>query len=180
MSNRHNVSTFKELKNGQLYFTIGLPRSGKSTFAKKWETWDTNRVVVSMDDVRLAISGQGFNVNCEPTVEYVTDKMVRSLLISGYNVLLDDTHTSVRNLQRVFRIDKSAKYFLMSASKDECIERAIERGQENLVGPIRRMWQNLAELLERKDISERRWNWVIRDSVFQMPVTNIERIRNGI
>lgn len=71
-----------------LILTVGLPRSGKST-------WSMRQMVpvANPDSVRRAIHGQAFVQDSEPLVWGVVDTMIRSLFIAGHEtVILDATN----------------------------------------------------------------------------------------
>ena len=123
------------LKRGfiMLYFTISLQRAGKTTFAKQWKNEGGNRVLVSGDQIRLAVYNKRFSLRGEPIVHAVKQYMLRTLLAEGYDVLYDDTNTSWKSVEMVFEIDPNARYIIIDCDKKVCQERAILTGQEDLV-----------------------------------------------
>lgn len=120
-----------------LILTVGLPRSGKST-------WSMRQMVpvVNPDSVRRAIHGQAFVQDSEPLVWGVVDTMIRSLFIAGHEtVILDAT-----NIDRATRRRWVARggYWrtvcrLFPAGIDECIARALDSNTSYLVPVIERM-----------------------------------------
>lgn len=50
---------------GKLHFTIGLPRSGKSTFCREWVRSGVARTIIEADAIRIALTGHRFNTNAE-------------------------------------------------------------------------------------------------------------------
>ncbi len=77
---------------GRLAILCGLPKSGKSTYAKKLQ--EDGWVVVNPDTVRLQLHGQAFYPAAEPFVWAAVELMVRSLLASEHRVLVDATNTT--------------------------------------------------------------------------------------
>ena len=84
------------LPNGQvvirktLIAMVGLPRSGKSTWAKK-----AGHPIVSPDAIRLALHGQRFISEAEPFVWAIAKAMVRALFLAGHSaVILDATNNT--------------------------------------------------------------------------------------
>lgn len=71
-----------------LIATVGLPRSGKSTWARRQAY-----PVVNPDSIRLALHGQRFAAEAEPFVWAIAKVMVRSLFGAGHrHVILDATN----------------------------------------------------------------------------------------
>jgi len=70
-----------------LIVTVGLPRSGKSTWAKQ------QRIpIVNQDAIRLAIHGQRWLKETEELVKTMALYMVKSLFLAGHHqVILDET-----------------------------------------------------------------------------------------
>lgn len=105
-----------------LMMTIGLPRSGKSTWAKQ-----QNIPIVNPDSIRLALHGQRFLPEAEQMVWAMAKYMVKSLFLAGHNtVILDAT-----NITKSRRDEWKSKHWVRSfieidASAEECLERAID------------------------------------------------------
>lgn len=150
-----------------LFFTIGLPRSGKSTLAKKWLRGEVdianngftdefqssveinrinnfNRVVVSPDAFRLAL-GHRYNWYVEPVVFAHVQVAIRAL-IQDYDVLVDDTHTTPESISRILEVDHNATYVYIDTPCQTCIDRAEECGQADLIPVIKRMDAQIAML----------------------------------
>ncbi len=119
----------------KLILTVGLPRSGKSTWARS-----TGYPIVSPDAIRLAIHGQAFVDLAEPFVWATAKAMVRALFLAGHTtVILDATNTT-----RKRRDDwKSSAWVRDYATFDEspavCKARATQTHREELIEVIDRM-----------------------------------------
>lgn len=103
-----------------LVMTVGLPRSGKSTAARKM-----NIPIVNPDSIRIALHGQRFIGEAEPMVWVMAKYMVAALFEAGHdNVVLDATNTTVA--RRSEWIDKRWQrvFALVDTPKEVCIERA--------------------------------------------------------
>lgn len=158
---------------GKLYFTIGLPRAGKSTFCASWQreqksgeenNWmvPNPRVVLEGDAFRKAVSGARYNEYAEQYVKPILRTSARALLNSGYDVLIDDTHTTWGSISEVLKLDPDAiplwvpaneygSYFAVPSPQflkhaEECKERAKKLDQSDLLPIIDRMVQNLCEM----------------------------------
>ena len=115
--------------------TVGLPRSGKSTWALQQEY-----PVVNPDSIRLALHGQPFISLAEPFVWAIAKVMVRALFITGHNtVILDATNTT--NARREEWVSKSweQKFVVFDTPIYECINRAKESDKEYLIPVIEKM-----------------------------------------
>lgn len=151
------------MNNGQLYFLIGLPRSGKSTIAQKFLDGDSvgffgnlkdvegfrysrPRVVLALDSFRKAVSGNRYNWWAEPSVYHSVDIAATALLQSNYNVLIDDTHTTPESWKRIFRVSPNAIYRIVEVGSCECKRRAAETGQNDLDEVIDRLANNLEKM----------------------------------
>lgn len=147
-----------QIRRGQLRFLIGLPRSGKSTWATQWMRSQSvrrdddgivyPRAVVCADNIRLAVTGQRYNQWAEPTVFMVKNYMIESLLSRGIDIVADGTHTTKSSIAKNFEFDMEARWTLINTSVDICKERAIASGQPDLVPVLDRMDGQLQELLE--------------------------------
>ena len=76
------------MKNKTLILTVGLPRSGKSTWAMQ-----QGYPVVNPDSIRLALHGHRFREESEEHVWAIAKTMVNSLFIAGHDkVIVDATN----------------------------------------------------------------------------------------
>ena len=135
-----------------LYCTHGLPRSGKTTFTRQWKMREPNRVVVSGDDIRLAIFGQRFNPKIEDYVQAVKKTMISALLLSDTDVMHEGTNTTMKSIKEMESIAKEygvpLVWIMFETPIDECIRRAIATNQEDLIEPIKRMDEQRKESAE--------------------------------
>jgi len=132
-----------------LYLTVGLPRSGKSTWARS-----TALPIVSPDAIRIAIHGTAFRKEAEPLVWATAKIMVASLFEAGHpKVILDATN--ITRARRDDWIDArwDREFVLFQAHERTCIERLDASNAEELTPVIWRMsdaleWPTAAELRE--------------------------------
>lgn len=155
-----------------LFFTIGLPRSGKSTLCDEWVKYETDiinnqfqphinedicehvhiikedkpRVIVCADDIRIALHGCRWSSVAEETIHSIQGVMIRSLLNRGFDVLLDGTHTTQPSIERILSFRPNAQSVYINTDSETCIERAVETRQSDLKMVIERMRANLEKL----------------------------------
>ena len=118
-----------------LILTIGLPRSGKSTWAKK-----TGFPIVNRDAIRLALHGQPFLKEAESMVTAIEDYMVKSLFLAGHNfVIVDATHLKKRYIERWISDEWKVKAKIFLTPEEVCVQRAKDTDKEYLIPIIRKM-----------------------------------------
>jgi len=128
-----------------LILTVGLPRSGKST-------WCSYRMkttpVVSPDAIRMALGCYPFVQEREPEVWESARVMVASLFIAGHSLVIVDA-TNLRKVKRIWWSnaldvpDLKVSCVVFKSDKDECIRRALETKQDYLVPVIEMMSEGI-------------------------------------
>lgn len=119
-----------------LIATVGLPRSGKTTWAQS-QAWP----IVCPDSIRLALHGQRYAQQAEPFVWAIAKLMVRSLFDAGHKiVILDATNsTRARRDEWLLPLEWSLYFKVIDTPPDVCIERARAEGDEAIIPTIERM-----------------------------------------
>jgi predicted kinase len=121
-----------------LIITVGLPRSGKSTWAMKQLV-----PVVNPDSIRLAFHGFAYLPKVEPWIWRLAQVMVESLFLAGHNtVILDSTMvTKARRAEWASPLWRR-QYQEFSTSEDECCLRAAVTGfPEDVIHRMAREWE---------------------------------------
>ena len=108
-----------------LILTVGLPKSGKTTWAQR-----QLQPVVNPDAIRLALHGQAFVREAEPHVWAIARTMVRHHFAYGHNaVILDATNlTQERRAEWVSPKEWELQFVVFDTPKDTCVVRAAELG----------------------------------------------------
>jgi predicted kinase len=132
-----------------LICAVGLPRSGKTTWARS-----QSYPIVNPDSIRLAIHGQRFVGRAEPFVWAVAKAMVRSLFLAGHQiVILDATGNTKARRDEWVSPDWATFYRVVDTPADVCVERARAERDEEIIPIIERM----AKAAEPLHESERVW-----------------------
>jgi len=119
-----------------LICTVGLPRSGKSTWAKTYAK-SLGAPIVNRDSIRLVLHGQRYIQEAEDMVLAIAKLMVKSLFLAGHSsVILDETNVS-RKRRDSWRSDLwDMEFVTFDADAETCKKRAIETNQLDLIPVI--------------------------------------------
>ncbi len=131
----------------KLFVCVGLPSSGKTTWAKQYCTENPNTIRVSRDDIREMLTPifkhGGSMEHLVTDIELFT---IEKSLIEGYNVIVDATNfRGTSHFQRIIDrigtsgIDLEIKSFL-DVPVGECIVRDSKREKSVGVSVITRMY----------------------------------------
>lgn len=93
----------------KVFVMVGLPGSGKSTWSKNYIKKHPNTLIISRDDIRYNLHGGDyiFDNAIEPQVCEITDDMIRILLRTGYDLIIDETNgTLIRRMRLISIIDE--------------------------------------------------------------------------
>jgi len=133
-----------------LILCVGLPRSGKSTWAKT-----KGYPIVNPDAVRLVLHGKAFIPEAEQMVWTICHYMVRALFLAGHDfVIVVATNTTRKRRDEwispslMSNVTWKRGFRVFSTDKDTCIERAIGDGRGDLVDVIDRMGNAFEQIEE--------------------------------
>lgn len=130
---------YAENERGKLFFMVGSARSGKSTMCKKLAR-EFNATILVQDSFRLAVYDKDWWGESEPAVFAHLDVAARALLISGQNVIIDETNTLA--WRREHWLSLGGRGFYVSTPVDLCVSRC-NQGNDGLIEAVRRMHRNL-------------------------------------
>jgi len=106
-----------------LICTYGLPRSGKSTWARK-----TGLPIVCSDGIRLALTGRRWFGPVEHEVWATARSMVRAMFFGGNKVIILDATSLIRRVRDTFISSPDCtwtrRFMLFDTPVDVCLERA--------------------------------------------------------
>ncbi len=134
-SNEELLEAIHAAQRTRLILTMGLPRSGKSTWALK-----QGYPIVCGDALRLALHGQRWCPDAAPMVWTMARYMVKALFLAGHTTVIVDATNLLERLRRSWLSDDWDIYVHHEPTNaDVCKARAIASGQEDLLPVIDRM-----------------------------------------
>lgn len=119
-----------------LILLVGLPRSGKTTWAKK-----QGHPIVNPDAVRLALHGKAYVQEAEPMVWAIVRYMVTALFTAGHETVILDACNNSRKRRDPWEDGAwSREFVVIRATPSECLARVPEgENAEGLRAAIERM-----------------------------------------
>lgn len=106
-----------------IYVCRGLPGSGKSTWARKFQEQNLGTVIVNRDTIRQQVFGyeapNGKNGWLEQRVSVIETAMIDAALKNGFDVVIDN----VNGRMPVFPPEHSVHQIWFDTSVEECIRR---------------------------------------------------------
>ena len=123
----------------KLVCMMGLPRSGKSTAARKLSQ-AVGAPIVNRDSIRLALHGQRYQGLAEPMVKAIAIVMVRALFNVGHRTVIVD-ETCVNRGTRDFWRDQDwdTEILLVPTPIGVCVKRAQAMGDMEIQPVICKM-----------------------------------------
>lgn len=117
----------------RIYMTMGLPASGKSTFAKECNHDNFDCVRVSKDDLRALLHNSSWSRSNEKQVLRIRDAIIEDCLSHNLSVIVDDTNLHPKHLTRMQEF--ADKYdcelvvldWFTQVDVDECVRRDSQR-----------------------------------------------------
>src|SRR5271170_1778777 len=113
---------------------VGIPGSGKSTYAKQVVAKDpSNWVRINNDDLRAMLNGSVWTSEYEKMITDARNYLIRDALKRGKNVIIDNLNINRRHFDDVCKIAKSVNADIQVFEKafyielDEAMERNSKR-----------------------------------------------------
>jgi predicted kinase len=112
---------------------MGLPASGKSTFAKELLRKEPKRWKrVNRDDLRALLDGENFIKENEEFVRNAQEVLIKEALRQGFDVVIDNTHLIASTVNKLHKLiesvgDVKVIHKAFNVSVDECLERNAKR-----------------------------------------------------
>jgi predicted kinase len=136
-----------------LILTVGLPRSGKTTWARQ-QAQQYGRTIVNPDSIRLAIHGQRFVQSAEGFVWATARAVVHALFLAGHTtVILDATNVTHKRRNEWLSPHWLTRYKHLDTPLEVCVERARAANDQDIIPVIERM----AHQFEPLGLDEAAW-----------------------
>lgn len=143
------------MKDKKILILIGIPASGKTTWAKDFVKKNEKWVRVSRDDFRFMLKDLGkLDHKTEELISENMDNVIENALYLGYNVVIDNTHVKKTHINEVierFRYQADIDYQVFDISLEKALERDKNRDKEVGEEVIRRMYNNYKILMDSFD-----------------------------
>lgn len=130
---------------------VGIPGSGKSTYAKQVVAKDpTNWVRINNDDLRAMLNGSVWSADYEKIITDARNYLIRDAFKRGKNVIIDNLNVNRRHFDDVCKIAKSVNADIQVFEKafyievEEAVARDSKREGKAKVGEevIRKYWKD--------------------------------------
>jgi predicted kinase len=127
---------------------VGIPGSGKSTYAKQVVAKDpSNWVRINNDDLRAMMNGSVWSPDYEKMITDARNYLIRDALKRGKNVIIDNLNINRRHFDDVCKIAKSINSDIQVYEKafyielDEAMERNAKReGAARVPDDVMKKW----------------------------------------
>lgn len=136
---------------------MGLPGSGKSTFAEKWVNEKTGqRVRVNMDDLRIMTFGgidhmyDGFQTKIEPYINNLCYTAIDQALSRGFEVIVDNLNIGKKHLTKLQKLANKYGHDLKVVYIHVPLEVAIERNRNRERSIPERRYPDIHNQLEKR------------------------------
>lgn len=147
------------MKKLKVKILIGIPASGKSTWADNFVHKNSDWVKVSRDDFRSMLKSQPI---CEPKIESlintIQDNVILDSLSKGLNVIIDNTNLKqsyIEHFCELVKYQASVEFQVFDISIDKAIDRNSLRDKKVPEIAIRKMFKEYKILVDSFDPSTR-------------------------
>ena len=141
--------------NLEILILIGIPASGKSTWAKDYVRRNSNWVRVSRDDFRMMLKTSQLCENkVENLITSLVKKTINSCLGKRLNVIIDNTNVKKKYIEEIiedFRYQADINYRVFDISLEKAIERDSKREAKVGSEVIERMHNSYLTLMDSFD-----------------------------
>ena len=143
------------MKKLEILILIGIPGSGKSTWAKDFVRNNSDWIRVNRDDFRdMLKTSQTCENKIEDMITGLVSDVISSSLSRKLNVIVDNTNLKIKYINAIieeFKYSANINYRVFDISKDKAIER--DRNRDKKVGAlvINKMYKDYKILVDSFD-----------------------------
>lgn len=140
----------------EILVLVGVPGSGKSTFADEFVKSNPTYVKISKDDIRKMLKGVYWvGADIEVLVEQMQNAMIKAALDAKRSVILDNTHCKVKYINKIIKTfgtkaTISIKFIGAELSLKEIKQRNLNRDKAVPEEVIDRMHKGFIEVSKSK------------------------------
>lgn len=135
----------------KIKLTIGVPASGKSTWAKQFTIDNPNWVRISRDDFRLMLQQSQYMPGAgEKLITKLVEQAIAEATAAKFNVIVDQTNVNLKYLRPMVNYCRQygdVDFELFPVTKDEAIARDAAREASVGAEIIERMFNNYIHLM---------------------------------
>jgi len=147
------------MKDLTVKILIGIPGSGKSTWALEYVKENPSWIRVGRDDFRYMFKNQGFCENkLEQMISDIQNKVILEALSKGFNVIIDNTNvreTYINDFIKLVQHVAKVEFMVFDISLEKAIERDSKRERTVGLEVIEKMFNNYKVLMDSFDPSTR-------------------------
>lgn len=143
----------------KVIFTKGMPASGKSNWATKFVEENQDYKRINRDSIRHMLSNYTFDNKNEKLVTSIETNMIKTILLEGYNLIMDNMNLNKKNLDKQIIYIKSIVSDVeiviteFPITLSEAIERDSKRDFSIGKSVLKNIWKRyeieLKQMLER-------------------------------
>ena len=154
------------MKNRAVKILIGIPGSGKTTWADEFLSKNPDWMKVGRDDFRFMLRNQAFlDFKAENMITDMVVQTARKALLTGYNVIIDNTNCRLSYINKMVEAlgdlaDIDYRYY--DTPLDTCVERDSKREKKFGETVIKKMHKDLVIMLDSFDFQARKKSERIR------------------
>jgi predicted kinase len=141
--------------NLKVIILIGLPASGKTTWALNYIAKNENFIRTNRDELRLMLKNQNLCENkIEELITNIQDSIIINSLNKKQNVIVDNTNLKKHRIEHIIDLVKykaDIEFIYLETSLKKCLENDIKRGNKVGSENIIKMKKNLDILLDSFD-----------------------------
>ena len=141
--------------NLKILILIGIPASGKSTWAKDYVRKNDNYIRVNRDDFRKMLkNAQLCDLKVEDMITSLMFETINAALLKKLNVIVDNTNVKRKYIDAIverFKYQADINYQVFDISLPKAIERDNARADKVGEGVIRKMYESYKVLIDEFD-----------------------------